>query len=466
MRIRVGAATDVGRARERNEDSLLAAPPLYAVADGMGGHRGGNVASELALQVLSRMGDGSWDRLADQVREANRAILERAQGDRSLSGMGTTLTAAFTEGDVIHLAHVGDSRAYLLREGELHRLTEDHTLVHRMAVEGKITEAEEETHPQRSILIRALGVEELVDVDEVPVHALPGDRVLLCSDGLHSMVAEEDIRRTLAEASDAQDAADQLVDLANRAGGLDNITVIVLDFEPGDGVELGDRAAQDSVRGGEPEGAAGPGDGAEPDAASAPGEQPAEAAAPTGTDITQIRAIPTPPGEAGTRGAAGGAGTAGAGPGDTLVDGAPNRTMTATLATPSPVPPPGTFERKRRRRRRRLLAWIVGLALLLAAAGAGFRLYLDSQWYVGVDGGRVAVFRGIPSTFVGIKLYGLVDRTELSAAAVEPLRASWRDLGSGLDPVSSKAKAELIVDNMRTRLSEVQQQGAGKSTSG
>jgi len=462
----VGAATDVGRARERNEDSLLAAPPLYAVADGMGGHRGGNVASELALQVLSRMGDGSWDRLADQVREANRAILERAQGDRSLSGMGTTLTAAFTEGDVIHLAHVGDSRAYLLREGELHRLTEDHTLVHRMAVEGKITEAEEETHPQRSILIRALGVEELVDVDEVPVHALPGDRVLLCSDGLHSMVAEEDIRRTLAEASDAQDAADQLVDLANRAGGLDNITVIVLDFEPGDGVELGDRAAQDSVRGGEPEGAAGPGDGAEPDAASAPGEQPAEAAAPTGTDITQIRAIPTPPGEAGTRGAAGGAGTAGAGPGDTLVDGAPNRTMTATLATPSPVPPPGTFERKRRRRRRRLLAWIVGLALLLAAAGAGFRLYLDSQWYVGVDGGRVAVSRGIPSTFVGIKLYGLVDRTELSAAAVEPLRASWRDLGSGLDPVSSKAKAELIVDNMRTRLSEVQQQGAGKSTSG
>ena len=111
--------------------------------------------------------------------------------------------------------------------------------------------------------------------------------------------------------------------------------------------------------------------------------------------------------------------------------------MTATLATPSPVPPTGTFERNRKRRRRRLVAWVVGLVLLLAAAGAGLRLYLDTQWFVGVDGGRVAVFRGIPSQFVGIKLYGLVDRTELSAAAVEPLRASWQDLDTGLDPVGT-----------------------------
>src|SRR6266511_4221226 len=259
MKVRVGAATDVGRARERNEDSLLAAPPLYAVADGMGGHRGGNVASQLALTVLARLGDGSWDRLADQVREANRAILERSRGDRSLSGMGTTITAAFMEGDDVHLAHVGDSRAYLFRDGELHRLTEDHTLVHRMALEGKITEAEEENHPQRSILIRALGVEEPVEVDEVPVRVVPGDRVLLCSDGLHSMVGEEEIEEIFRTASDPQEAAERLVESANRAGGLDNVTVVVLDFEAGDGVELADRAIRDSVIADEPSGPDGTG---------------------------------------------------------------------------------------------------------------------------------------------------------------------------------------------------------------
>src|SRR5207248_1936874 len=147
----------------------------------------------------------------------------------------------------------------------------------------------EETHPQRSILIRALGVEEPVDVDEVPVHALAGDRILLCSDGLHSMVGEEDIRRTLAEAPDVQEAADQLVELANRAGGLDNITVLVLEFEPGDGVELAERAARDSVRGEEP-GAAGDGEvpaeaptDEEPASASA---SAASAGAAAGTDVT------------------------------------------------------------------------------------------------------------------------------------------------------------------------------------
>ncbi|MDP9341064.1 MAG: Stp1/IreP family PP2C-type Ser/Thr phosphatase [Actinomycetota bacterium] len=459
MRIRVGAATDVGRARERNEDSLLAAPPLYAVADGMGGHRGGNVASALALQVLSRVGDGSWDRLADQVKEANRAILERAQGDRSLSGMGTTLTAAFMEGDVIHLAHVGDSRAYLLRDGELHRLTEDHTLVHRMAMEGRITEAEEETHPQRSILIRALGVEEPVEVDEVPVHALAGDRILLCSDGLHSMVPEEDIRRTLEAASDAQEAADHLVELANRAGGLDNITVVVLEFEPGEGVDLADRAARDSVRDGGGDGGDGGARATEPDS-GAPPSADAESApaapdvppAPAGSDITQIGAVPIPPGRVRRD--------------DTAVMRAPGGTTTATMSAPTTVPPTGTFQRNRKRRRRRLLAWIGGLVLLLVAAGVGFRLYLDTQWFVGVDGGKVAVFRGIPSEFIGAKLYGLVERTDLSAAAVQPLRSSWQDLQGGLDPVSSKAKADLIVTNMRARLTEVRQTGAEKSTSG
>ena len=166
MKVRVGASTDVGKARERNEDSFLSAPPLYAVADGMGGHRGGNVASSLAMRVISEIAQpGNWGQLSEQVREANRAILDQARGDRTLSGMGTTITAAFMDQDELHLAHVGDSRAYLLRGGEFSLLTEDHTLVHRMVQEGKITAEEAEHHPQRSILIRALGVEDPVEVD-------------------------------------------------------------------------------------------------------------------------------------------------------------------------------------------------------------------------------------------------------------------------------------------------------------
>ena len=435
MRYRVGAATDVGRARERNEDSLLAAPPLYAVADGMGGHRGGNVASELALQVLSPISNEPWDRLADQVKEANRAILERAKGDRSLSGMGTTLTAAFTDGEVIHLAHVGDSRAYLFRDGELHQLTEDHTLVHRMAMEGKITQAEEETHPQRSILIRALGVEEPVDVDEVPVPAQPGDRLLLCSDGLHSMVPEEDIKRTLESVPDPQDAAEQLVEMANRAGGLDNVTVIILDLDSGDGVELADRATRDSIQGREPKGATG----------AAPSPAPDDGGA--GADITRVGPALSGPG--------------GGRADDTAVMPSGVQTMTAPRPTGPSAPPPGTSERTRKRRRR-LVWWVVGLAVLLGAAIAGLRLYLNTQWFVGVEASHVAVFRGIPSEFVGIKLYGLVDRTELSARSVEQF-SPWRDLADGIT-VSSEAKAELVVATMRSTLS--QQRGVGKTPSG
>jgi len=445
VKVHVGAATDVGRARERNEDSLLAAPPLYAVADGMGGHRGGNVASQLALTVLARLGDGSWDRLADQVREANRAILERSRGDRSLSGMGTTITAAFMEGDDVHLAHVGDSRAYLFRDGELHRLTEDHTLVHRMALEGKITEAEEENHPQRSILIRALGVEDPVEVDEVPVRVVPGDRVLLCSDGLHSMVGEEEIEEIFRTASDPQEAAERLVESANRAGGLDNVTVVVLDFEAGEGVELADRAIRDSVIADEPSGPDGTGTreaaGPEPSAATADGAPAA--------DLTQVRATP------------------GGRPDDTVAMQTPVGTMTEPRPEPTPVPPQGTYARSaRRRRRRRLAIWLASLVVLLATAFVGLRLYLDQQWFVGVEGGHVAVFRGIPSELVGIKLYGLVQDTGLDAPTVEQLRLPWRDLPEGIT-ADSRGKAEEIVANMRSELLKRSLGGgAGKSTTG
>src|SRR3990172_178225 len=244
VNIRVGSASDIGQVREGNEDSFLVLAPLYVVADGMGGAGGGEVASSLALETVQRMFQAQQGTLAEQVTEANKAVFERSQQDRSVAGMGTTLTAALVDGDRVHLAHVGDSRAYLLRGGELSMLTEDHTLVHRMGVEGmvmegEITEAEAETHPHRSILTRALGVDPSVQVDETDVQVASGDRLLLCSDGLTGMVPDGQIREILETTSDPQDAVDALVRVANRAGGIDNITAVILDFDEG-GIEPSD----------------------------------------------------------------------------------------------------------------------------------------------------------------------------------------------------------------------------------
>lgn len=231
MRVGAGVATDIGRVRERNEDSFLVDHPLYAVADGMGGHRGGAVASELALERVEELFRRGRASLADVVRSANRAVFERSMTDRAVSGMGTTLTAAMIDRDGVHLAHVGDSRAYLLRGGALRQLTEDHTLVNRMVKAGEISREEADVHPHRNVLTRTIGTEPDVKVDETDVPVILGDRFLLCSDGLTGMVAEDQIRSILEATPTPQEAADRLVKAANRAGGIDNITVIVLDIE-------------------------------------------------------------------------------------------------------------------------------------------------------------------------------------------------------------------------------------------
>lgn len=207
MRVRAAAATDIGLVREGNEDSFLVEEPLYAVADGMGGHRGGEVASRLALETLERLFRSGRGLLIEQVQEANRAVFERSVSDRQVAGMGTTLTAAIVEAGNLRLAHVGDSRAYLMRDEELRLLTEDHTLVHRMVKQGELTEREAERHPQRSVLTRALGVEDSVQVDQAAIDLQPGDRLLLCTDGLTSMVGEDRIRDILRSQQDLQRAA-------------------------------------------------------------------------------------------------------------------------------------------------------------------------------------------------------------------------------------------------------------------
>ena len=241
MRIDAGVETDVGRVREGNEDAFAIEPPLYAVADGMGGHRGGEVASQLALQTVVerfRAGQGS---LADQVQAANRAVYERSATDRKVTGMGTTLTAAIVAGERAHLVHVGDSRAYLLRAGALRQLTEDHTLVNRMLKAGEITEREAAVHPHRNVILRALGQDPDVAIDEQDVGLIEGDRLLLCSDGLTVMVPEDQLQAILeATAGAPQEAAERLVRAANGAGGIDNITVVVLDVLEGDPPAAGD----------------------------------------------------------------------------------------------------------------------------------------------------------------------------------------------------------------------------------
>ncbi|TMK44894.1 MAG: Stp1/IreP family PP2C-type Ser/Thr phosphatase [Actinobacteria bacterium] len=370
MRVTAAAATDVGLVREGNEDSYLTEGPLFAVADGMGGHRGGEVASQLAVETLEKLfKEGAGD-LPDQVQEANRVVFERSVLDRKVAGMGTTLTAALVEGDRVRLAHVGDSRAYLLRDGTLRLLTEDHTLVHRMVSEGEISKEEAETHPQRSVLTRALGVDTVVDVDDDSLQVRPGDRLLLCTDGLTSMVSEDEIEEVLRTVPDPREAAQRLVRMANEAGGVDNTTVVILDFSDDDAA-------------GRPDGQA-----------------------------------------------------------------TPSREAIAPARVGRPA-------RSRRLPTRRLLLWVGIIVAVVVVALVGLRLYLDSQWYVGVSDGHVAIFRGIPTEVAGFDLHHVVVETTISAEKAESL-AVYGDLGDGIT-AEDRERASAIVEQIRLDVEQMQQ---------
>jgi serine/threonine protein phosphatase PrpC len=231
------AGTDVGLARSGNEDSYFCGRTVFAVADGLGGHQGGEVASAAAVEPLAAL-DGrdfadpgeAAAALVDAIREANSAILDRAAGNPELWGMGTTVTAAAVAGDsFLQLAHVGDSRAYLLRDGTLGQLTTDHTVVGELVRRGRLTPRQAATHPERSILTRAVGLDPRIPVDAPdPLELQPGDQVLLCSDGLTEAVDDDRIAELLAADGDGNAACRALIDTANAAGGPDNITVVLL----------------------------------------------------------------------------------------------------------------------------------------------------------------------------------------------------------------------------------------------
>jgi len=344
--------TDTGRQRNANEDSYFAREPVFAVADGMGGAQAGEVASRIAAGAFEsgidpeEAGEG---RLAEIVREANKEIHDLAQRDSSRAGMGTTLTAALVQGNEVSFAHVGDSRAYVFRAGDMRRLTKDHSLVEELRSQGRLTDAEAEEHPQRSIITRALGPEPKVNVDTMTYTGKPGDVFLLCSDGLTTMVSDEEIAEILTDAKSLRAAVSRLVDAANRNGGRDNITAVAFRLE-----EEGEA---------EEEGA------------------------------TLIARTAEQAGLTGER----------------------MRAATDRLRGRGPMPPP-----PRRRRALRL-----GAALAVAALVIGGAVFLARQvYFLGTDdGGRVALFRGLPYELpLGINLYSEQYSIGVEAASLSPER--------------------------------------------
>jgi protein phosphatase len=354
------AFTDTGQQRRHNEDAYYARSPVFAVADGMGGAQAGEVASHAAVEAVAAglPDDGTpEDRLAAVVRRANEVIFRMSREDDSRAGMGTTLTAVHVGERDIAIAHVGDSRAYRLRDGELSRLTEDHSLVEEMRRRGQLTAEEADEHPQRSIITRALGPEPDVLVDTTSWAARDGDVVLLCSDGLTSMVPESRIAEILREAAGLEQAGRALVAAANRAGGRDNITVVLLRLE-----EVGD------VGGGGPH------------------DQVTEVHEPVSAETA---AAP----------AAVGVQEAVAAEGDE---------PTQEVRRRVPRPPPRAQRAPRRRRRgRRILLALVAAAVVLVPVGIGAWVASRAVYFIGTTpDGFVTMYRGLPYELpAGVDLY-------------------------------------------------------------
>jgi serine/threonine protein phosphatase PrpC len=403
--LRAGSATDVGLVRSNNQDQFLVAPPLYAVADGMGGAAAGEVASAVAVEALGEAfaaSDGATpDSLVEAARAANRAVWEEAEANPEMRGMGTTLVAlAQVDGDRLAVANVGDSRAYVLHGGELRQVTSDHSLVAEMVAEGRISKEEAEIHPRRNIMTRALGVEPDVPVDLFVEEANPGDRFVLCSDGLPREVSDEVISAVLRRRADPSEAARELVEEAKRRGGNDNITVVVVDVVDTEGSD---------AEGGMDEPArtqAGPDEPTAMVAAAAPVAPPAPAAP-----------APPPPGEAR----------------------APKSRRTA-LRHPSPV-------------NLRVAGFVLVLLLVLGAGAAGVVWYARSAYYVGLRGQQIVIYQGRPGgvlwlqpTLAEVTRYTTSD---VLSYRVQSLRAGQEEPSLG---AARNYIAALVAERQRTQL--------------
>jgi PPM family protein phosphatase len=395
--------TDVGRQRTANEDSLVVRPPLFAVADGMGGAKAGEVASAVAVEAVERAresGEPAEAQLAGIVRDANRRIYDLAVADESRRGMGTTLTLVKVHGDEVSLAHVGDSRAYRMRDGELSQLTRDHSLVAELERSGQITPEAAEHHPQRSIITRALGPEPDVEVDTYTLAGREDDLFLICSDGLTSMISDDEVTSILRSARSLDEAADTLVRAANQSGGKDNITVIL--FRLGEGEPAAEPAALEPL----------------------PGDEDTIAGTLRAGDLAAAAAEPRAD--------------------------APDATIIHPRPERAPAPPPPAAPRKRRRRGRLGLRVALGLVILAALAGG---LYALSRqvYFVGTnDGGLVTVYKGIPYELpFGIDLYEEDYASGMPARAIPERRRErvldheWRSREDAVDLVRALERGQL-----------------------
>lgn len=415
--LRSGSASDVGRVRTVNEDLALETVTLFAVADGMGGHAGGEVASRLAMESLQGgfRRDPTASGLVDAVRRANEVVFDRSRHDPDLRGMGTTLTAAglvaTEDGDRLVLANVGDSRAYRFGAGGLEQLTTDHSVAEELVARGELSEAEAAVHPHRHILTRALGVAPEVDVDAWEVNPAQGERYLLCSDGLTNEVSSDRITSVLSSTHDPQQAAETLVRMANEHGGNDNVTVVVVDVVVGDG---------DGQRTGTATG---------PEARPAPGAvvppPPAQASAGGAGGNTTTGYVSDSPGRSG---APAGVATSAITTGAVASTGARASGGVGTLTAPPTAAedfaserPPRRRRWRRRRGQRRITFRVLFFVLLVAAVGYGayalINWYATNSYFVGIDHGQLVVYRGRPGGFLWTKPE-VVHRTGVTTAQV------------------------------------------------
>lgn len=411
--LRYAARSDVGLVRSNNQDSAYAGPHLLVVADGMGGHAGGDIASSVAVAHLAPLDDeahgpdDALEELATALNGAHEELLALAEDNPALAGLGTTVTALLRSGNKLAMAHIGDSRAYLLREGELTQVTTDHSFVQHLVNTGKLTPEEAEHHPQRSVLLRVLGDFDMEIVPDLSVReARAGDRWMLCSDGLSGVVSHDTMADALRDVDDAGACAEKLVDLALRGGAPDNITVVV-----GDVVEVDDLP-----------------DGAAPETTS----HVVGAAA-------QDRNRPS-------RGGKGAAARA-----------AEHSAATRARNASTTPPPPTSFAEDdivpTRSVWRRVLLALVAVVVLAAVAVAGWLGYrwTQDQYYVGVDNGRIAVFRGIPQTVGPISLS---EPVETSRTEVANLPGYFQDRLAATIPADDLADA-------RRRVADLEDQADG-----
>ncbi|QBI51899.1 Stp1/IreP family PP2C-type Ser/Thr phosphatase [Streptomonospora litoralis] len=413
--LRYAAYSDVGCLREGNEDSAYAGPYLLAVADGMGGHAGGEIASAIAVSTLRALDDDvptteeMVDSLQQAVENANSTLAQRVKDEPRLENMGTTLTAMLWSGARVAMIHVGDSRAYLLRGEEFAQITHDHTLVQTLVDEGKITEEEVATHPQRSLLLRALDGRSQVDPDVSISEARVGDRYLLCSDGLSGVVSTDTIRQTLESEPHPDAAARRLIDLANRGGGPDNITAVVADVI---------------------------------DTATDPGG-PTQEAAVVGAADQRREPVMTPDTPAGR------AQGLNRSSGDTAemeripVDGDARRPR-----DPEPEP-----ERRTRRWWPMILTFLV---IVAAIAAAGFYFgsqYLSNQYFIGPseDGSTVAVYQGLDTDIAG---YSLAEQIQNTDIPLDGLPQTQRNAVDSTIPLDDRQDAEGRIAELRRTADE------------